>query len=334
MNKIFKNIVIPLFLITLSIALFHYNKELIHERETIIKEFNKKGLLDASGKVNLSEITTKKDNIVSEVEELLSESNLTINDFEKELTILKEKNDELTENYENLNTKVDKLKSDKDNLIAEYTILNSRYEEVLREREEEIRRNTIMINGVPTINQYPNYPTGCESVALAILLRYYGVNVSPAEIIASLKKGDKPYLEDGIKYGGNPHLEFIGDPYDGDSFGVYNDPISEVAENYKTGAILRSGMPFSEVLDLVKNGHPVIVWTSMNLTMPYISNSWVYKPTGEKINWKAQEHAVVIVGYNDNSVIISDPLRGQIRYQTRSTFESRYNYYGRLAVYY
>ena len=93
-------------------------------------------------------------------------------------------------------------------------------------------------------------------------------------------------------------------------------------------------MPFSEVLDLVKNGHPVIVWTSMNLAMPYISNSWVYKPTGEKINWKAQEHAVVIVGYNDNSVIISDPLRGQIRYQTRSTFESRYNYYGRLAVYY
>ena len=331
MNKVFKNIILPLFLITILVALLHYNKYLTDERETIMKEFDNNGLLDASGKVNLSEINAKKDNIKNEVTELLNEEELTIKDYEEEI---KEKKDTLSSDYEELNTKVNKLKSDKDNLEAQYTVLNNRYEEVKRAREEEIRRNTIIIEGVPTINQYPDYPTGCESVSLAILLRYYGVNVSPSEIISSLKKGDKPYEEDGVKYGGNPYLEFIGDPYDYDSFGVYNNPIAEIAETYKSGVIVKEGVPFDEVLALVKNGHPVIAWTSMNLAIPYISNTWTYKPTGETINWKAQEHAVVIVGYNDENVIISDPLRGTYRYQSRSTFESRYNYYGRQVIYY
>ena len=44
-------------------------------------------------------------------------------------------------------------------------------------------------------------------------------------------------------------------------------------------------------------GKPVIVWTSMYLAVPYISSSWVYEATGEKIEWKANEHAVVIIGY-------------------------------------
>ena len=93
-------------------------------------------------------------------------------------------------------------------------------------------------------------------------------------------------------------------------------------------------MAFEEVLDLVKNNRPVLVWTSMNLALPYLSKSWIYKPTGETITWKAQEHAVVVAGYNDEFVVISDPLTGTLRYQSRSTFESRYNYYGGMAVYY
>ena len=334
MNNIFKNIILPLILFAIFIVLINYNKSLLNEKETIMKEMDNKGLLDASGKVNLSEIESQKETIINEVNTILEEDNLTVNTFEEEMNTLKAENNKLTSDYEELSIKSNKLKDEKDTLIAQYTVLNNRYEEVLRIREEEIRRNTIMIEGVPTINQYPSYPTGCESVALTILLRYHGVNVSPADIISNLKKGDKPHVEEDIKYGGNPYIEFIGSPYDSDSFGVYNNPIAEVAEMYKQGVIVKSGLPFSEVLNLVKNGHPVIVWTSMNLAMPYISNSWTYKPTGEKISWKAQEHAVVVVGFNDNSVIISDPLRGQIRYQSRSTFESRYNYYGKMAVYY
>ena len=106
------------------------------------------------------------------------------------------------------------------------------------------------------------------------------------------------------------------------------------ANTYKEGINVKNGLPFSEVLSIVKSGKPVMVWTSMYLAPPYISKTWIYKPTGETISWKAHEHAVVVVGYNRDSVIISDPLGGQIKYQSKNTFESRYDYYGRRALYY
>ena len=77
-----------------------------------------------------------------------------------------------------------------------------------------------------------------------------------------------------------------------------------------------------------------MVWTSMYLAVPYISQSWIYEPTGETIYWKANEHAVVIIGYTEDKVIISDPIDGKAKYQSKSIFKERYNYYGKKALYY
>lgn len=72
----------------------------------------------------------------------------------------------------------------------------------------------------------------------------------------------------------------------------------------------------------------------MYLAAPYISTSWIYEPTGETIYWKANEHAVVVIGYTPDKVIISDPIGGQVKYQSLSIFRERYNYYGKKALYY
>lgn len=77
-----------------------------------------------------------------------------------------------------------------------------------------------------------------------------------------------------------------------------------------------------------------MVWTSMSLAVPYISQSWIYEPTGETIYWKANEHAVVIIGYTEDKVIISDPINGKAKYQSKIIFKERYNYYGKKALYY
>ena len=77
-----------------------------------------------------------------------------------------------------------------------------------------------------------------------------------------------------------------------------------------------------------------MVWTSMGLSLPYISASWIYKPTMETISWKANEHAVVMIDANDSTVIIADPIGGKLKTYSRSTFENRYNYYGKKALYY
>lgn len=72
----------------------------------------------------------------------------------------------------------------------------------------------------------------------------------------------------------------------------------------------------------------------MGMGLPYVSTSWIYKPTGEKINWLAPLHAVVIIGYTDNEVIVSDSLYSNIYYRNKNTFEKIYNAYGKRALYY
>lgn len=239
---------------------------------------------------------------------------------------------ELDDNYNDVVNLNNEIVKDRDNLVKQRTSLRNTYNKIL---EEEEKKNTFIINGVPKINQYTlGYPTGCESAALTALLKYYGVNVSMSDIVNVLSKGDLPYIEDDIKYGGNPYIEFVGHPSSARSYGVFEKPIIQVANKFRTGVINGTGMKLSEVLNIVKQGRPVIVWVSMNMAVPYVSTSWIYRPTGEKIRWMANEHALVVIGYNKNQVIVSDSLNGSVRYYDKSVFESRYNTYGKRSVYY
>lgn len=204
------------------------------------------------------------------------------------------------------------------------------------ETEEIIIQKSLknLISEAVTYSQFPNYPTGCESVALYILLKYYDVEITPNDIINNLNKGVLPYYENGILYGGNPELEFIGNPYTSYSYGVYNKPLADVANLYKEGINSEIGMDFSKVLELIDQNRPVLVWNTIRLSAPYISTSWIYKPTGEVINWISGEHAVVVIGYNDYNIIVSDPYTGMIEYYDRTVFIDRYNYLGKRALYY
>lgn len=200
-----------------------------------------------------------------------------------------------------------------------------------KKKEEEQNKNNI---NFPTFNQFPEYPTGCESVALYLLLHFYEVNVSVEDIVSNLKKGPLPYKNNGQILGGNPEIEFIGDPKTKYSYGVYNKPIAEVANQYKNGVISKIGLDFSEILKLVESKHPVMVWTTINLSKPFISTTWIDYKTGDTIKWISGEHAVVIFEIEDEQVIISDPYTGTIRKLDKKLFETRYNYLGKRAIYY
>ena len=308
-------IVLLVMMITSIIILYNYNNKLRINNSHLIKDLEAKNLVTA-GKINLEGKKEEK----KELEEYINQTFKEENAHEKHETN-KKINKNLTSELLNLDSEISNLETEIKNLDIK----------LLKEYQKP---NTYYITNVPIINQYPKYPTGCESVALTILLKYYGVSVTPDEIISSLKKGPRPYSKNGVLYGANPEVEFVGTPYSSHSFGVYEKPIAQVANKYKDGINIATGTEFDDVLKIVSTGAPVLVWTSMNLIEPYISMSWIYEPTGERIYWKANEHAVVIIGYTENQVIISDPMGGKIKYQSLSTFRSRYNYYGKKALYY
>ena len=334
MMKIRYRFIILCLLLYLIAIFFSIHTIILNKRINSIKDyFDNAKLYDMDGKIRLDPIEGKKIETKQKLNELIKED-----DYLVFINNLKKENNEAENEIDGLYNNIQELEKKKENVAKEYEVINKKYQAMLAERakawEKESKNNLVLINNVPTINQYPKYPTGCESVALTLLLRYYGINVSVDDVIAKLKKGDLPYNEGGIIYGGNPEIEFIGSPYNSYSYGVYNNPIANVANAYKGGVNVKTGLAFESLLNLIRENRPVVAWTSMNLAVPYISSSWIYKPTGEVIKWRANEHAVLVVGFNDYYVVISDPLTGQIRYQSRKTFESRYNYYGARAVYY
>jgi len=240
--------------------------------------------------------------------------------------------DKLINDWEQLKLDNEKLNEKFISLNEQKKVLSVYYNKLV---EEERKKHSYIISNVKTINQYSiGFPTGCESVALTILLNYHGVNVSVSDVVNLLAKGDLPYYENGIKYGGNPYLEFIGHPSNPNAYGVYDEPIVDVANHFKPGIINGRGMSLNEVLELVRQDKPVVVWNTMNLDVPYINQTWIYKPTGETIKWLKSLHALVVIGYNDSQVIVSDSLNGKVRYFDRNVFESRYNAFGKRALYY
>jgi len=320
--------------IAFTVIIYNDNKNLILENEEIYKNLEDNNLIDVSGNVNLNGIKASLEEEKKVTIELFKDDNITI-DKASELIDIKSKENE------DIQITIEELTNEKKGLTNKVDSLTKQYEQLKKQKAYKQSQNNIStpvlthyIDNIATINQYPNYYSGCEAVALTILLKYYNVDVSPLDIISNLKTGKYPYYENDVMYGGNPELEYVGNPRTKEGHGVYENPIADVAEIYKSGIIRKNNFEFSEVLQLVKTNHPVMVWTSMDLLLPYISKSWIYKPTGETILWKANEHAVVVIGYNDNYVVISDPIGGKIKYQSRSVFEQRYNYFGKKALFY
>ena len=206
--------------------------------------------------------------------------------------------------------------------------------ETVRERRITVKAKTVMINNFPTYSQFPNYPNGCETIALYLMLKYYGVNVSPEKLVNNLRKGDGVHWENGIRYGGDPEIEFVGDPRDAHGYGVYQKPIINLASKYKSGMVDYTGHSLNQVLELVRSGKPVQVWVSINLKNTSVCANWTHKASGKTINWICNLHSVVIVGFNDNYVYVSDPYTGSIKKYGRTQFQKMYNLFGKRAIYF
>lgn len=247
----------------------------------------------------------------------LSDYNKKIKELNNTIVKIEEQNIKINDDITKKENEVTNLKNKNNELTVKYKML-SNYE----------------IKNVITINQYPLYPNGCEGIALTILLKYYGISVTPQSVMDALPKGEIPYEENGVWYGGNPNYEFLGYPSSIYGWGIWDKGLALTANKFKSGVINGTGMDFNSILKLVRNNRPVIVWTSINLRSPNIGKSWIYKPTGEVITWKRYNHAVVVIGYTENTVIISDPINGQKRSMNRQTFINVYNYMGKKAIYY
>jgi len=165
----------------------------------------------------------------------------------------------------------------------------------------------------PAIRQFPELPSGCEVTSLTMLLNFYGIDINKVQLAEQMPKDETPIEWDKngeISYWGNPNIGFVGEVTNkGKGFGIYHGPLLELMKEYIPTGIDLTGEPWEEIERHVSTGIPVIVWTTVNFKTAL---KWVVwdSPLGP-IRTTFSEHAVLLVGYDDDYVYVNDPWNGK-----------------------
>lgn len=191
---------------------------------------------------------------------------------------------------------------------------------------------------VPVVKQQPELPHGCEITSLTAVLNYYGVSVTKTEMADSYLQKKDFRVENNKKIGADPNKAFAGDPSDLKSGTyVFEKPIVEAAKKAieSKNASLRvtdvSGQTKEEIIKLVKEGIPVVIWVTLDLTKPRTNGGWIIDGTNTFHNKYQNLHAVVLTGHVHDSVVVMDPLKGYVTYSDTQFFQS-YKELGEHAV--
>ena len=80
--------------------------------------------------------------------------------------------------------------------------------------------------GVPYLSQEGALPTGCEATSTAMVLQYWGMDISPEEV-AYLLPCQELYWYDGQQYGPDPNEYFVGSPFEVTGYGCYAPVIAQ-----------------------------------------------------------------------------------------------------------
>ncbi len=197
--------------------------------------------------------------------------------------------------------------------------------------------NKYQIKNVPYIGQYPELFRGCEVTSLAMLLNYKGVPVDKMELAKKIKKEPFTIRENGKVYRGNPHKGFVGDIYsekNKNGYGVYNEPIYELANEYlKDRVINLTGVDFNDLYYYINQNCPVWIITNSRYS-PLSSSHFSYFNTKEgKVKITYKEHSVLITGYDEKYIYYNDPmLPGYTRKQPKNNFIKAWEQMGSQAI--
>lgn len=178
------------------------------------------------------------------------------------------------------------------------------------------------------IEQYPELPTGCEITAMTMVLNYYGYNVDKVTMAMDyMPKVQAEFYrsEDGRLMG--PDLEnfFVGDPTEETGYICGTGAIVTAANRYLadvgsdlTAAAMKNVQP-EKLYDLIDQGTPVVIWCTINMEDRAETDGW-YREDGTYMEWSTNDHGAVLIGYDEDTVIVADPIYSRITV-SRDQFE-------------
>ncbi|MCS7459399.1 C39 family peptidase [Paenibacillus doosanensis] len=189
----------------------------------------------------------------------------------------------------------------------------------------------------PAVKQYPELPSGCEVTSLTMLLQFAGIQKDKMELASEMPKDPTPFKtnSDGsIAYWGNPNTGFVGEVTGAaKGFGIYHSALYGLLAQYVPGAQDFTGKPFEKLEQQLREGIPSVVWTTIDYRVP---SKWVVwdTPIGP-IQTTFMEHAVLLVGFDEQNVYVNDPYNGKSKVKIdKEQFIQTWEAMGRQALSY
>ncbi len=201
------------------------------------------------------------------------------------------------------------------------------------------------IEDVPLLCQWDDFPSGCECISTTMLLQYYGYDISPYDFIDDyVPTGFLREENDGSLYGPDTSSVFIGSPYSTESLGcfppVMANAAGQVLEQGNEAAVT-TGTPLESMIrNYIVYNKPVLIWATMYMWEPFITYEWTvedaadYSPysDGDTCVWIANEHCLVLTGYDTDYYYFNDPNHTcSVRYE-RGILEQRFEEVGRASM--
>lgn len=172
---------------------------------------------------------------------------------------------------------------------------------------------------VPVYGQQRNL--SCEYACCSIAVAAWGGWVSEFE------------FDDRVGWSANPHWGFRGDINGAwgntDDYGVYPEPlVAPLAEFGYLGEVIYAGGNPWALQSRLDAGIPVIVWIALWGDQSFVE----YAEDGTPYQLTAGYHVVVLNGYDEWGVTVSDPAPAAFRSYDWDTFMSMWNVLGGMAL--
>ena len=193
---------------------------------------------------------------------------------------------------------------------------------------------------VEELMQYPALPNGCEATSLAAVLRFLGFETTALEMVYGYVPSEPiTYSEDGMTaYGPDPAEAYAGWPEAGyTGFYCFAPPIVLAANQYLSErdapwrAVDASGASALELMRLLDEGRPVIVWATLGMEVRKFADFCWTLPNGQVYYPFSNLHCLVLTGYEGDTFTLMDLIEGTVTVD-RDLFMSRYRAIGQWAV--
>ena len=199
-----------------------------------------------------------------------------------------------------------------------------------------------VISGVAMI--YQNHNLSCEEATTSMALTHQGMYVSQDQILSVLGVDSTPVVMNGntVVSWGNPDRAFVGNVngLERNHTGYQANPKALMRViNYFGGRVIEWGEPGvagyispQEIYAQVKADHPVVAYATWD---------WAWHPRhdyisedGNMVAWIGpyDAHVYTVVGVNDWSVLVNDPVRGQY-WVSKGSFEAAYSDFNMAIVF-